>query len=292
MGKKKKKKKKKKTRPPVGPVSAYATDRHALYEASVQAPDINLLFVEQTFSARFGRPLRALREDFCGTARLACEWVSWDPAHRAWGVDLDRPTLDWGRQFHLNALGPDAERVDLREGDVRTEVTPAMDATVAFNFSYCIFQERDALKDWAGHVFGGLADQGMLVIDLFGGTEAGEVGVETRMVEDKLGPDGLPIPTFKYFWDQAGYNPLNHHLLSHIHFKLADGTRINKAFTYDWRLWSIPELRDVCREVGFSRVEIYTHGWEDDGTSNDVYRKVEHFQNESAWLAYLVAVKE
>src|SRR5690348_15921911 len=72
-------------------------DRHALYEAAVQSVDYDLDHVERLFRRLRGRPARVLREDFCGTAGLACAWVLRDPAHVAYGVDLDPVPLAWAR---------------------------------------------------------------------------------------------------------------------------------------------------------------------------------------------------
>jgi len=266
-------------------------EKYRLYEAAVQAPDHNLLFLEQTFRRRFNRALKTLREDFCGTARLACEWVSWGANHEAWGVDLDPGPLAWGQAEHVDALGEAADRVHLLEGDVRTVQTPPVDAAVAFNFSYWVFKARNDLRAYFRHAFQSLASPGLLVMDLFGGPSAQEVVTEKRKVKGKTDHRGAPLPTFTYVWEQARFNAVRHDLLCRIHFRFRDGSEIQRAFTYDWRLWSIPELTDLLREAGFADVAVHTHGWDDDGTSNDVYKKVDHFENEQAWLAYLVAVK-
>ena len=50
-------------------------------------------------------------------------------------------------------------------------------------------------------------------------------------------------------------------MICHIHFKFKDGSRIKKAFSYDWRLWTLPEIREVMEEAGFSNTRVY---WEDE----------------------------
>src|SRR2546423_6308758 len=67
-------------------------DRHVLYEAAVQDIEFDLSFFQRVYRQLRGRPLRLLREDFCGTARLACEWVRRRPSRRAWAVDLSAAT--------------------------------------------------------------------------------------------------------------------------------------------------------------------------------------------------------
>ena len=72
-------------------------DRHLLYQHAVQDVEAEIDFVEQTWSELRQRPAIFLREDFCGTANTACEWVIRDDDHQAVGVDLDREVLEWGR---------------------------------------------------------------------------------------------------------------------------------------------------------------------------------------------------
>ena len=61
-------------------------------------------------------------------------------------------------------------------------------------------------------------------------------------------------------WDQKAYNPINGDMLCHIHFSFPDGSKIKKAFTYDWRLWTLPEIRELLLEAGFQRATVYWEG--------------------------------
>ena len=54
---------------------AEKADIHDLYERSVQAVDVEVEFLRDTYRALRGREPLSLREDFCGTASLSCEWV-------------------------------------------------------------------------------------------------------------------------------------------------------------------------------------------------------------------------
>ncbi|MFN7589412.1 MAG: hypothetical protein ACK5UQ_13115, partial [Planctomycetota bacterium] len=73
------------------PLTARTADRHVLYQLSVQAPETDARFYDRWFRKYAGRPLRLLREDFCGTAVLACHHVKRHPENRAIGVDLHWP---------------------------------------------------------------------------------------------------------------------------------------------------------------------------------------------------------
>ena len=69
-----------------------------------------------------------------------------------------------------------------------------------------------------------------------------------------------------------------------------DGTKMRNAFTYDWRLWTLPELRELLLDAGFATVDVYTEGWDDDEDDTDgIFRKRKWFDNQSAWVAYVVA---
>jgi len=54
---------------------AEQADRHQLYEESVQCSEAEIDFVESTFKKIRKRKPLTLREDFCGTAAVCCEWV-------------------------------------------------------------------------------------------------------------------------------------------------------------------------------------------------------------------------
>src|SRR5438477_9677261 len=120
-------------------------DKHVLYEASVQGAEYDLDFMERVYSRRNGRTFRRFREDFCGTALVAAAWALRRPGNLAWGVDLDRPTLEWARRHRLARLGEAASRVRLVQRDVRAVGSPAVDVVAALNFSYWVFHRRPDL---------------------------------------------------------------------------------------------------------------------------------------------------
>ena len=191
----------------------------------------------------------------------------------------------------MDQLGPQKERVHLVEGNVLDQETPACDMTVAFNFSYWIFKTREQLGAYFSKVYAGLKPDGLLVLDMFGGTTAGDTCEEERIIEDKTDWKNDEIPPFSYIWEQAWFNAVTHEMRCYIHFEFPDQTRIERAFRYEWRLWSIPEIVELLREAGFSDTEVHTHGWTKDGESDDRYQPVTHFDNEDAWLGYIVGIK-
>jgi len=254
-------------------------DRHTLYEEAVQCAEAEIDFVDQTFEALRGRKAVWLREDFCGTANTAAEWVRRRPANRAIGVDLDGEVQAWGEAHHLADLGAARSRIELLTADV-TEVRCApVDIVLAMNFSYWVFKTRDRLREYFQHVRGGLTRDGLFMLDAYGGPDA------HRELRERT-----KHKRFTYIWDQKSHDPITGDILCHIHFSFPDGSRIRKAFTYDWRLWSLPEIREVLLEAGFSHVTVYWEGTDEKtGKGNGEYAPTEHGEADDAFIVYIVA---
>ena len=268
------------------------SDRHLLYSASVQSVEADIGFFERVYKRKRGRPFLRLREDFCGTAALACEWVRRRPSHHAWGVDLDEPTLEWARRRYLPVLGRGAQRVRLLCRDVMEPGAPAVDVVAALNFSYNVFKSREQLGRYFKAVRDSLRGNGMFFLDAFGGTEAMCEDLEHRKIEKSTAFDGTKIPAFRYSWEQANFNPIDHSIVCHIHFKLRNGAKQKRAFSYDWRLWTLPELQELMLDAGFKSVEIYLEGWDEEADDTDgIFRRRKRFVNQSGWVAYVVGLR-
>ncbi len=255
-------------------------DRFRLYEWSVQDPELEVEFIDEQYRKRRGRAPRILREDFCGTSLITCRWVQGHPERRAIGLDLDRATLDWALDNNVRPLGDDAKRIDLRQKDVRSVTSPKADAVAAMNFSYFVFSPVAELVKYFRCVRRSLAPGGIFVLDCYGGWESQQVQEEYRKIES-------PAGTFGYVWDQADYDPINNRTLCHIHFVFKGGKRLEKAFTYDWRLYSPAEVRDALLAAGFTNIEIFWDHDEDEESSD--YRPTRRAENRAGWIAYVVA---
>lgn len=259
---------------------ARRADRHELYEASVQDPESELEFVAETFAELTGRPLKRIREDFCGTANTACRWVASGRDHGAVGVDLDAETLEWGRRHHVEQLPKSArERIELVKGDVLDTETGSVDAVLAMNFSYYLFTTRPLLRDYFRAARAALKPDGLLFLDAFGGYEAHQELEERTEFDD-----------FTYVWDQAEFNPINQRMTCRIHFEFPDGSEMRNAFEYHWRLWTLPEVRELLLEAGFSSATVYWEGTDEEtGEGDGVYTATEQGDADAGWIAYIVA---
>jgi SAM-dependent methyltransferase len=261
------------------PTMAELADRHVLSEASVQAVDHEVEFLTDTFRAIRGRRPHILREDFCGTTNAACEWVREHKENRAIAVDLDPDVLEWGRRHHVDRLSAEQKkRLTIVQANVLEVSTAPADIVVAFNFSYWTFKTREQLRQYFVQARKGLKREGIFCLDIYGGPEAHEEREESTEYDD-----------FTYIWDQSRVDPVTGRSLCYIHFRFPDKSKIKKAFTYDWRLWSIPEVRELLAEAGFSRSTVYWQGTDEDGDADDVFEPVEEGDADPAWIAYIVA---
>lgn len=261
-------------------LTARTADRYDLYQRSVQEPEADVRFVRRIFRNRYGREPRVLREDFCGTAVICCEWVRAHRENRAVGVDLDPEPLAWGRRHNLAPLRPEQrQRVELVRGDVR-RVARRADVVCAFNFSYYCFKSRDELRHYFAAARRNLGREGLLVLDAYGGPQA-----QQRMLEPR------DCGGFDYVWDQDLFDPISHETRCYIHFEFRDGSALRRAFAYDWRLWTLPEIRELLGEAGFRETEVYWEGTERaTNEPNGVFTRRRRAPDDPAWIAYLVGI--
>jgi hypothetical protein len=266
-------------------LTASTADRYALYQRAVQEPEPDLDFLDRVYRKRFGTLPAVFREDFAGTALTASEWVKRRGSNHAVAVDLDPVPLRWFARniepklnadqrerltvMRTNVLSSEAQKAGGREG---------FDAVFAFNFSYWIFKKRDAMLAYFRSVRASLGKEGLFLLDHFGGSDT--------MVElvERTRKKG-----FVYVWDQHSFDPISGDMTCFIEFEFKDGTRMPRAFRYDWRLWSIPELRDILNEAGFSKVDVYIETDDKDGKGTGVYTKHTRGAADRAVISYIVA---
>ena len=263
---------------------AEKADKYVLYQKSVQAPELEVKTLKKLYKDARGKDSkpRTLREDFSGTGAISCEWAKAGKDRIAYAIDLDPETHAWGTEHNLSALKPkEQERVHWILGDVREAHSPPVDLICACNFSYFIFKTRDELREYFKAAYDNLNDDGIFVCDIFGGHE---------VLEDNR-QEITRHKGFRYIWDQHKLNPITHDYLFYIHFAFKDGSKLEKAFEYDWRFWSIPEVRELMLEAGFERADCYWEGTDKDGEGNGKYKRQMLADADPAWLAHVVGVK-
>jgi len=259
---------------------AELADRHALYQESVQNSEFELDFIDDTFKELTGRTASSMREDFCGTAISSVEWVERRDTNTSIGVDFDSEVLGWGEKHNASRLKPDQRsRLELVEADVLEVVTEKVDVIQAYNFSYWFFQERKVMLDYFRRTREALVDDGILFLDVFGGSECYQTQKEKRKL------DG-----FKYIWEQAEFNAVTNELKCHIHFHFPDKSKLKKAFSYTWRVWGAKELREILEEAGYSQTIVYRQEFDPEtDEALDEYIATDEGEDYACWLGYLIA---
>jgi hypothetical protein len=242
-----------------------------------------LNFLRKIYKDVFERDPHVLREDFCGTFALCCEWVKLGPLYRSVGIDRDREPLEYGGAHYKSNLSLEAsQRVSIIQDDVLVIQKPKADIICALNFSYCIFKAREHLKSYFRNSLKSLKTSGVFVLDLFGGSQCYDANEEETEHEDKM---------FTYFWDQASFNPLTNEAMFYIHFKRKGEKKREKVFSYDWRLWSIAEIQELLKEVGFHDVLVYWEGTDKNGEGSGIFKKTKKGEACEAWVAYIIGVR-
>lgn len=261
---------------------AERADKHLLYQESVQAVDFELGFIRQTFHEIRGYYPESMREDFCGTALASVHWVASGADHTAEAVDIDPDVLQWARDNNLRKLKvKQKRRLNLLQGDVLNVSTEPVDFIQAFNFSYWCFQERDIMLKYFRQCRDSLKSEGILFLDIYGGYEAYQVQEEEREVGE-----------FTYIWDQAEFNSVTCEQKCHIHFTFSDGSRLDNAFSYVWRIWGAKELREILHDAGFSRITLYQQAFDEEtDEATDEYIASDEAEDYACWLGYIVAEK-
>lgn len=264
---------------------AETADKFLCYQKSVQSPGHEVEFFEQAFHDAFGRKPYSLREDFCGTFAVCCNWVDSNKRRTAVGVDLCDETLQWGRDNNLAKLTEKQQtRVSLLLEDVRVPSTPTVDVLAAQNFSFWIFKTREEVRDYFKAARANLSSEGIMVIDMMGGGACyEEQNVDKRTI--KKGKQG-----FEYHWHQVSFNPVTADAQFRIDFKFADGSKLKNAFDYHWRFWTIPEVRELLAEAGFRESHVYWEQEEDAGKDAGLWRRGKSAPSHPSWISYIVGV--
>jgi len=264
---------------------ASQADRHHLYELSVQCAEAEIDFVDNAYRQLRKHKAQLLREDFCGTANVCCEWVKRGNKRRAIGIDLDPEVLDWGRKNKIARLSrKKRQRISLLQEDVLGVRTEPPDVISAMNFSYWLLRERPLLKQYFQSVHAALKEDGVFFLDAYGGYDSHKEIVEEREIEEEN-------EEFTYIWEQARFDPVTHAMECHIHFAFPDGSEMRNAFNYKWRLWTLPEVQDLLKESGFKRITVYWQGWDKHGEPDGDFNPVKHADADAGWICYLSAEK-
>lgn len=280
-----------KTPPPASP----APHKLTLYTHAVQQPWLMVNWLVNTYTLfHQGRWPVVLREDFAGAAAIATAWAAHDPQHIAIAVERDRATHAFATRraralAATNAL--DLDHLFMLHADVMAALprtlpparrVPRPDITTATNFSINYLHTRATLIAYLKKTRRELAPQGMFMLDTYQGPGAWRTSTQTNHISPS---EESGVPPFDYHWRQVSVNHVTGIVKNAIDFTLHDGRTIKNAFTYHWRLWSIPELLDALADAGFHDPAV----WHD---SHDGFLEpVASIDDEENIVAYITASK-
>jgi SAM-dependent methyltransferase len=261
-------------------------DKYAYYQFSVQSPEDHVQIFDRMFYDLRGRQGLSLREDFCGTFLISCEWVKSNPKRTAVGIDLDPEPLEYGVQKHWKSLKPEQKRrTKWRQQNVMKVSPEKFDIIGAGNFSFFVFKDRTTLVKYFKSALKSLKKDGIFALELAGGAGFIKSGREQRTYRaPKLGK-------FTYYWHQKDFDPITHHGDYAIHFKTQNGVMHKDCFTYDWRVWTIPELKDALKDAGFKDAHVYWEQGDERGEGTGEFLRSTQGENDFAWIAFVVGTK-
>lgn len=239
--------------------SSQLDQRLRLYRAAVQHPLFEVAFAQRVYEHHNTRSATALllREDFAGTATVAAMWVLSDPQRQALAVDRHGPTMKWASKQAAALLGDRANDWHGVTDDVLDFHGPKVDVAISTNFGVLYHHDRAALVRYFKHVRRCLRPGGVMVFDFFGGPGAMRPMVQRRENVTAGDVDDMSLEPFGYEWEQRSYDPATGRIDCRIHFELADRTRLDDAFVYDWRLWQPAELVEAMTDAGLVDVTLW-----------------------------------
>jgi hypothetical protein len=239
-------------------------DRFACYELCVQSPRHITAFLR----ALHGQHPTVLREDFAGTAAISRQWcleaARAGESARAIAVELDPETSR--RAAELMAESNLGASLKLIQGNCLAppcngQQPDAADVVFVGNFSIGYIHDRPSLIQYLAHSlnrlrrgnagFGG----GVFACDTYGGAGAFRLGGIERKHPGRRGE------VIRYSWLHEHADPRTSTVRNSISFRVEINGEIAqewpRAFVYEWRLWSIAELREAMAEVGFSDINVF-----------------------------------
>lgn len=255
-----------------------------LYEQSVQTRgDVDYL-LEMAIVVMGRVPMR-LREDFCGTHLFAREYVKRDPRFKAIGLDLDPAPIRYGELAAQKELTREQRsRLKIFKKNVISTTTPLSDWIVACNFSFYTFHERDVLVQYFKKARQSLSKGGIFMLELGGGPGFLEKLTDRRIFRVS------ETQKITYLWHQLDFNPVQRRGQYAISFKVNESLKYKHAFQYDWRVWTIPEVRDVLKDAGFNKSVVLVEK-SVRGKATNTYEISETGDHDHSWISYVVGIK-
>jgi SAM-dependent methyltransferase len=250
--------------------------------AGARSAQAEMRFLDATYRAANGgaKPM-ILREDFCGAFANSCAWVMLGPKRHAVGVDPDPGQITHGCVHNrTNLKVPQQVRVQVVQTNVFDPGLPKADVIAALGFRHFVLKTRVELLTYFRNCLQTLEPGGLLAVDCFGGTEARKAHEEPR--------EGAGAT---YVVEQEGFDPLTHEAVIRIHRRRRGDIKRRTVWSYSWRIWTLPELKETLLDAGFDRARIYWRR-EAEAAGEFDFVPVEQLEEEpSSWTSYVIGFR-
>jgi SAM-dependent methyltransferase len=262
--------------------SSLKKQKHELYQKSVQNPKREVEFYRKIYRMVFKTIPTNFREDFCGTGRLACEWIKSNVCNTAVGLDLDEETIHWGIENNVSNLASGSERISLLVQDILIpfDSQKIFDVICSMNYSHYLLNQRKDLVKYFSNVRANIS-KGLFVMDFFGGS---------HMFEEHRHNNQSDYYEFR----NDKINIVNNVLLCTLNFKTKDN-KLETLFTYPFRVYSLVELKEALEDSGFNFFKIFIKDVSDDEENifheyKEIDYNTEYYPELERFNGYLIAI--
>lgn len=225
-------------------------NKHVLYQTTVQEPKKELEFFRKIYRNIYSRVPISIREDFCGTGFISCEWVKMNFENTSIGIDIDDDPLEWGRKNNIMNLSGGDDRVKLYNHNVLEEWNSKQkfDMILSLNYSHFLLNKRIEFLTYLKNVRKNI-EKGFLVLDFFGGSKIYfDSSLKRHFGQEK--------DDHSYEFKSKKLDLLNNFAYCSINFKLGK-RKLNNLYNFKFRVYSIPEMVDCLTDAGFSKFRIF-----------------------------------
>jgi len=259
-------------------------NKYDLYQKSVQNVKIEVEFFRKCFRMIYNKVATSFREDFCGTGLLSCEWVKNNVMNSAVGLDIDPEALAWGIENNVNNLNSGSNRIQLINHNVLDPYNEKekFEIICSLNYSHFLLTKRKEILTYFNNVYKSLDSKGIFILDFYGGSHIYE---DHKYQQEKS----------QHFYQFSGkqMNILNNQSKCSLNFKI-NKNKFTPHFTFNFRIYSILEMRDTLEEVGFKKFKLHIKEINEEDEDDYVeYEEVdidgEYFPESSRITGYLIA---
>lgn len=257
-----------------------------LYQRSVQNAKKESEFFRKTYRLIYNKVAEKFREDFCGTGLLSCEWVKGNVMNTAVGLDIDQETLDWGIENNVNNLCSGSDRVKLLNQNVLDEfdITQKFEIICSLNYSHFLLPQRKMILKYFTNMVKNLDQKGIFILDFYGGS---------HIYRDHKYQHNKSSNFYEFSGNQM--NIISNTSKCSLNYKIKKN-KYKPMFSFNFRIYSIIELREALEEVGLNKFKLYIKEINDDDEDDYAeYEEVdidsEYYPESERLTGYLIAYR-